>query len=73
MIAVKAYYNGSAFIPLEKKVFKSGQQAMIVVDDLYPTENKSKSCRGIASEFANPDLIEKESEIASFAFSGADV
>ena len=41
--------------------------AMVVVDET-PIVAK-KSCRGIASKYANPSLIEKESKVASLAFS----
>lgn len=71
MIAVKAYYDGHAFVPLEKRLFKNMQSAIIVVDEEKPATEK-KSCRGIASQYANPALIEQESEIASMAFSGAE-
>lgn len=67
MIAVKAYYDGNAFIPFEKKSFKKNQQALIVIEE---TSISQKKCRGIASEYANPSLIEKESEIAAETFSG---
>lgn len=33
MIAVKAYYDGNAFIPIEKKSFKKNQQALIVIEE----------------------------------------
>ncbi len=69
MVAVKAYYNGTAFIPLDKRVFKLNQQAMIVVSDEVLPKVEKKSCRGIASQFANPSLISKEQEFASKAFS----
>ena len=69
MVAVKAYYNGTAFIPLDKRIFKLNQQAMIVVSDEELPKAEKKSCRGIASQFANPSLISKEQEYASMAFS----
>ena len=71
MIAIKAYYDGHAFIPLEKKLFKNRQSAIIVVDE-EKTVTEKKSCRGIASQYANPALIEQESEVASMAFSEAE-
>ena len=68
MIAVKAYYNGRAFIPLERRSFLKNQQAVIVIDDSeLPVSNKT--CRGIAAKYANPALIEKESQAISEAFS----
>lgn len=66
MIAIKAYYDGNAFVPFENKFFRKNQTALIVVEE---TENLKTTCRGIASKYANPSLIEKESEIASLAFS----
>lgn len=71
MIAVKAYYDGHAFIPLEKRVFKNRQPAIIVVDEEKVILEK-KSCRGIASQYANPTLVEQEDSIAAMAFSGGD-
>ena len=71
MIAIKAYYDGHAFVPLEKRLFKNKQAAIIVVSEENPTTEK-KSCRGIASKYANPSLIEQESAVAAMAFSGED-
>ncbi len=71
MVAVKAYYDGHAFVPLEKRLFKNQQPAIIVVDEEKPAAEK-KSCRGIASRYANPALIEQEAAVASMAFSGAE-
>ena len=69
MVAVKAYYNGKAFIPLDKRVFKINQQAMIVLADEDLPNSEKKSCKGIASQYANPSLISKEQDYASKAFS----
>lgn len=33
MTAVKAYYDGKTFIPLQKHTFKPSQQVLIVVDE----------------------------------------
>ncbi len=33
MTAVKAYYNGTTFIPLQRYNFKPSQQVLIVVDE----------------------------------------
>ena len=71
MIAIRAYYDGHAFIPLEKRFFKDKQAAIIVIDEEKITEQK-KSCRGIAAEYANPTLIEQENSVAAVAFSGVD-
>ncbi|MCR5400231.1 MAG: hypothetical protein K6E78_01395 [Treponema sp.] len=73
MVAVKAYYNGTAFIPLDKRVFKVNQQAMIVVSDEETLKTEKKSCRGIASQYANPSLISREQEVAANAFSEGSV
>ena len=70
MIAVKAYYDGKAFVPLEKLAFKLKQQAIIVLDDEKHVDKSLKSCRGIASAYANPDLISQEELAFSNAFSG---
>ena len=51
MIALKAYYDDQAFIPLEKPVVQK------------------KSCRGLASKYANLSLVEQENSIAEKAFS----
>ena len=69
MLAVKAIYDGKAFIPLEKHFFKQKQQAIIVVADIDEKKNVGLA-RGIAAKYANPSLIEKENEIAALAFSG---
>lgn len=70
MIAVKAYYDGNAFVPLEKLSFKFQQQAIIVLDEEKTVKKNAKSCKGIASLYANPDLISREEEVAGCAFSG---
>ena len=44
---------------------------MIVVSEEEQTQSEKKSCRGIASQFANPSLISKEHDYASQAFSEA--
>ncbi|MCR5124248.1 MAG: hypothetical protein K6B43_03530 [Treponema sp.] len=69
MIALKAYYDGHSFIPFEKRIFKNRQTAIIVIDD-ENAPNKKNSSRGLASEYANPALIEQEEKIAAMAFSG---
>ena len=71
MIAIKAYYDGHAFIPLEKRLFKNKQVAIIIIDEEKSIEKK-KSCRGIAAEYANPTLIEQENSVAAMAFSGVN-
>ncbi|MCR5621501.1 MAG: hypothetical protein K6G18_06560 [Treponema sp.] len=70
MISVKAYYNGTAFIPLENNSFKLNQQAIIVVEEPKEVSGPQKTCRGIASKYANPNLVEKEASVISEAFSG---
>ena len=70
MIAVKAYYDGKAFVPLEKLSFKFQQQAIIVLDEDKTDAKTTKSCKGIASEYANPSLIPQEQIAVSKAFSG---
>lgn len=69
MLALQAYYDGNAFIPIERRDFKLRQSAIIVVDEPNKSVSKS-SCRGIAAAYANPKLIEKESEYISKVFSG---
>jgi len=69
MIAVRAYFDGNYFIPIGSRKFKRNQEALIVVDE-QPDFDKKSSSRGLASEYANPALIPKESEVASEAFSG---
>ena len=60
MIAIKAYYDGNSFVPFEKRSFKFHQQAIIVLDEEKSAEKTTKSCRGIASAYANPSLIPQE-------------
>lgn len=70
MIAIKAYYDGKSFVPFEKRSFKFHQQAIIVLDEEKSAEKTTKSCRGIASAYANPSLISQEEIAAGNAFSG---
>ncbi|HAZ96369.1 hypothetical protein [uncultured Treponema sp.] len=70
MIAVKAYYDGKSFVPLGNIAFKLKQSAIVVVDEENDSAEKSVSCRGLASRYANPSLINLEQETASAAFSG---
>lgn len=69
MIALKAYYDGHAFVPLEKRLFKNRQQAVIVIDE-EPVPQKKTSCRRIAAQYANPTLIAQEESVIAMAFSG---
>ena len=38
MTAVKAYYDGTTFVPLQKYNFKPSQQVLIVVDENHDAE-----------------------------------
>lgn len=42
MTAVKAYYDGKNFIPLQKYNFKPSQHVLIVVDDSNDTETPAQ-------------------------------
>ena len=42
MTAVKAYYDGKNFIPLQKYKFKPSQHVLIVVDDTSDTETPAQ-------------------------------
>ncbi|MCR5763573.1 MAG: hypothetical protein K6G00_09360 [Treponema sp.] len=68
MLAVKAYYDGHVFVPLEQMKFKINQQALIVVDE--EIAGVKGTCRGIASKYADPALIKRENEFISGAFAG---
>ena len=57
--------NSVTFNLVEDKLVRS------VWDEEKPATEK-KSCRGIASQYANPALVEQENEVASMAFSGAE-
>ena len=70
MIAVKAYYDGKSFVPLGNITFKLKQSAIVVVDEENDSDEKSVSCRGLASIYANPSLVHLEQETTSSAFSG---
>lgn len=72
MTAVKAYYNGTSFIPLEKRAFRKNQQAMIVIDDFDQISASKKSCRGIAAKYANASLINREQDFAGAAFTASE-
>lgn len=42
MTAIKAYYDGSTFVPLQKYNFKPSQQVLIVVDEKDDTETPAQ-------------------------------
>ncbi len=42
MTAVKAYYDGKTFIPLQKYNFKPSQHVLIVVDDTNDNETPAQ-------------------------------
>lgn len=70
MTTVKAYYDGNAFVPMEKVSFKIQQTATIVLDDEESDSKAAKSCKGIAASYANPRLIPLEESAIGDAFSG---
>lgn len=70
MIAVRAYFDGKAFVPVDIRKFRRNQEALIVVES--PDEKSSKTCRGLAAAYANPALISKEESIIAEAFSGTE-
>ena len=62
MTAVKAYYDGTHFIPLQKFPFKPSQQVLIVVDDV-PVEKKNSYASSLASFRARyEDFLQNEAE-----------
>lgn len=42
LTAVKAYYNGTTFVPLQKYTFKPSQQVLIVVDEETSEESPAQ-------------------------------
>ncbi|MBQ9539277.1 MAG: hypothetical protein IJU95_08390 [Treponema sp.] len=48
MTAVKAYYDGASFVPLQQYTFKPWQQVLIVVDD-EPVKSKSSYSSSLAA------------------------
>lgn len=69
MVAIKAYYDGKYFVPLDERKFRLQQTAIIVVEDDVLSE-KTSSCRGLASDYAKPELIQFEEELIATTFSG---
>lgn len=69
MFAIKAYYDGKSFIPETNVDLKPMQKAIIVIDDVEKSKEKS-SAKGIAHKYANINLIPLEEKTASMAFSG---
>lgn len=60
--AVKAYYDGSNFVPLQNYTFKPQQQVLIIVDE-EPTKhsrNYSESLKDFRSRYT--DFLENEAE-----------
>ncbi len=70
MLAIKAYFDGNVFVPIEQMDFKINQPAMIIIAE--PATTEKKSCRGIAAKYANPALIAQEESVAALAFSESD-
>ena len=69
MLAVNGYYDGGVFHPMEKLNAKKYQRAIItLLDDFAEIKRETKevlggkttSAFGIASKYANPDLIPQE-------------
>ena len=63
MLAIQGYYDGTTIRTLEKINAKPNQRVIITIMDEFvrPEENTlRKSMRGILSEYADPDLAEKE-------------
>ena len=69
MVAIKAYYDGKYFVPLDEMKFRPQQTAIIVVEDDVLSE-KTSSCKGLASAYAKPELIQFEEELIATTFSG---
>lgn len=64
MKTLQAYYNGKSIQTLENYKFEKNQKLLITVlntDDEQKQAN-IKALRGSLSKYANPKLIEKESE-----------
>ncbi len=64
MMAVKAYYDGTRFIPLQEYTFKPSQQGLIVVEDQESTcrISYSKTLAAFRAKFA--DFLENKDENA---------
>jgi hypothetical protein len=73
MLAVQAYYNGHAFIPLEDKVFALNQPAMIVVADPPVSSSEHTSYSGISAECSNPNQQRIETAKSLFGILSNDV
>ena len=73
MLAVQAYYNGHAFIPLEDKVFALNQPAMIVVADPHVSSSEHTSYSGISAECSNPNQQRIETAKSLFGILSSDV
>ena len=65
MLAVQGYYDGVAIKPLEELLMKPNQRVIItIMDDFVEPirEENVKGMRGALAKYANPALIERESE-----------
>lgn len=63
MLALQGYYDGKKIQTLEEIQAKKNQRVIITVLDEFVEEvpvKKGQSARGLLSEYADPDLWEKE-------------
>ena len=65
MLAVQGYYDGVMVKPLERIIAKPNQRVIITIMDEFVEPDTSigkKKMRGALSQYADPDLAEKEKE-----------
>ncbi len=62
MLAVKGYYDGNTIKTFDKISAKKNQKLIVTILDEFIEEPKmkEKTVRGVLSEYANPDLWDKE-------------
>lgn len=61
MIAINGYYDGTTVKPLEKINAKPNQRVIIIIDEFQDEPKPQKrGMRGVLSEYANPELANKE-------------
>lgn len=69
MKTLQAYYNGNSIQTVENYKFKKNQKLLITVLNADDEQKKTdiKTLKGSLSKYANPKLIEKESDAWSEA------
>lgn len=59
MTAIKAYYDGKTFIPLQNHTFKPEQQVLIVVDDDETSDSDTPAQRFLRLSWKGPETAQK--------------